>query len=432
MAEQAIRTFQDYQTEGTFVRDVNVEMLLLDPDRTPLYVLTNNAKRKKAVYNPIFEWPEDADMPMIGTMSNGTTAIASNATGLPVADATLFGVNDIIQIPKTTTGSPADLGTTSVSVSEGGDPGWSGGLEELALVTAVTFGAGTPSTTTYQIGAVAGTLTVTRGFASTTAGTVGSTQTLRILGTAAQEAGSIQTPRSPYVNMKTSACQIFEWPIQITRTAQSTKQYYDRDERARLQMLAMRRQKLEIETTGLFGVYSQSVSGTATRLTSMGVRSIISPWVTDAGGTLTYSSFLQSCRYAFRYGSTEKLLIAAPIVKEALDYFAANKQLTKPDEKLFGISLKRFVTSNGTWLLANNFNMGDLGTNYSGEAIGIDLPSVDFCPLSANGMNNDTQLITNYDPTNPKIIKDLCYTQAGWRPRHPARHYRLLNVTSYQ
>jgi len=60
------------------------------------------------------------------------------------------------------------------------------------------------------------------------------------------------------------------------------------------------------------------------------------------------------------------------------------------------------------------------------------LPSIDFCPLSENGINNDTQLITNYDQTNPKIIKDLVLTIAGWRPRHPARHYRLQGVLGYQ
>lgn len=428
MAEQAIRTFQDYQTEASLVRDVDTQMLLLDPDRTPLYVITNKAKRKKAVYNPIFEWPEDTDLPLIGAVSNGTTNLSSVATAIPVADATIFGVNDVVQIP-----TGADLGTTlGTSGFEGGGSGYTGGLEELGLITAVTIGAGSPSTVTYQIGAVSGTITLTRGFAATTPGTIGATTVLRIIGGAAQEAGAIQLPRSPYVNMKTSATQIFEDPIQITLVGASTKTYYDRDERARLQMLAMRDQKLRIESTGLFGVYSQSVNGTATRLTSMGVRSIIAPFVTDAGGTLTYSAFLASCRFAFRYGSSEKLLVAAPVVKEALDYFAANKQLTKPDEKFFGISLKRFITSNGTWLLANNFNMGDIGMNYAGEALGIDLPSVDFCPLSNNGHNNDTRLITNYDPTNPKIIKDLVMTIGGWRVRHPARHYRLLNATSYQ
>lgn len=416
MAEQAIRTFQDYQTEGTLVRDVSVDMLLLEPDRTPLYVLTNNSKRKKTVYNPIFEWPEDQDLPMLGTVSNGTTNLSSVATAIPVQDVTIFGVNDQIQIP---TFQGATVGT---------------GIEELALITAVAIGAGTPSTTAYQIGAVAGTITLTRGFAGTTPGTIGATQSLRILATAAQEGGAIQTPRAPYVTMKTSACQIFEQPIQITMMAAASRTYYDRNERARLQMLAMRRAKLEIEDVGIFGVFSQSVNGTSTRLTSMGVRSVITPFVTDMGGTVTYQSFLQNNEFTFRFGSPQKLLVASPLVKTSLDYWAAAKQLTKPDIDLFGVSLKKFVTSNGTYLLANNFNMGDFNavTNYSYEALAIDLPSLEFCPLSDNGISCDTQLKTNYDTTNPKLIKDLVYTQAGWRVRHPARHARFTNWTAFQ
>ena len=415
MAEQGIRTFQDYQTENTLVRDVSVDMLLLEPDRTPLYVLTNNAKRKKSVFNPVFEWPEDQDLVMLGAVNGGSTALAAGATNIPVVDVTIFGVNDLVQIP---TYQGATVGT---------------GIEEVALITAVTIGAGSPSTTAYQIGAVSGTITVTRGFAGTTAGTVGATQALRIIATAATEGGAIQAPRAPYVTMKTSACQIFEQPIQITLMAAASRTYYDRNERARLQMLAMRRAKLEIEDAGIFGVFSQSINGTSTRLTSMGVRSVVSPFVTDMGTTATYQSFLTANEFTFRYGSPQKLLVASPLVKTSLDYWAANKQLVKPDIDLFGVSLKKFITSNGTFLLANNFNMGDFGvvTNYAGEALAIDLPSVEFCPLSDNGISCDTQLKTNYDTTNPKLIKDLVYTQAGWRIRHPARHARFTNWTAY-
>jgi len=198
-------------------------------------------------------------------------------------------------------------------------------------------------------------------------------------------------------------------------------------------MLAMRRAKLELEDAGIFGVASSSVSGTSTRLTSMGIRSIISPFVTDMGTTATYLSFLTANEFTFRYGSPQKLLIASPLFKTALDYWAANKQLVKPDIDLFGVSLKKFITSNGTWLLANNFNFGDFGasTNYSFEALGIDLPSIEFCPLSENGFNNDTHLITNYNTTNPKIIYDLVLTIAGWRCRHPARHARFTNLQAF-
>lgn len=394
MADKNVRSFNSFVSETSNVRDVSDKMLLLEQDRTPLYVLTNNSKRKVPTTSPRIEWFEDADLGMIGTVSNGTTAYASNATGIFVSDVTLFGVNDIVQVPK------ANSVTT---------------VDELVLVSAVS-------------GTTNGTLTVTRAFGGTTADTVGATNTLKILGVAQTENGPIDSPRAPVKNPKTSGAQIFEWPIQLTRTAASSKIYGDKPERARLQTLGMRRQKLEIENAGLFGSFSESLASPGSRYTSQGVRSIISSFITDAGGTLTYQTFLQYSRFAFRFGSTEKLLIAAPIVKEALDYIAGNKQLIREDTKLFGVSLKKFVTSNGTWMLANNYNMDG---GMADEALGIDLPSVEFAPLVENGINNDTQLILDYDKTNPKIIKDLVFTQGGWRIWHQARHSRLTDVGAY-
>lgn len=398
MADKSVRNFQSFTSETSNVRDVSTRMMLLEPDRTPLYVLTNNAKRKVTVTSPRIEWFEDADLGMIGTVSNGTTNYAAGATQIFVQDVTLFGVNDVVQATK---------GGQNTAT-----------IDELVLVTAVA-------------GSTNGTLTITRGFAGTTADTIGATAVLKILGVAQTEAGAIDNPRSSVKNPKTSGAQIFEWPIQLTRTAASTKVYGDRPERARLQFMGMRRQKLELENAGLMGSFSESLNGTSSRYTSMGVRSIISSFTTDAGGTLTYQTFLAFSRLSFRYGSPEKLLIATPLVKEALDFFSANKQLTKPQDKVFGVSLTRFVTSNGTWLLANNYNM-QAGTGEGDEAIGVDLPSVEYCPLVNNGINNDTQLILDYDKTNPKVIKDLVFTQAGWRIWQEARHARLYDVSSYQ
>src|SRR5262245_23701931 len=99
---------------------------------------------------------------MIGTVSNGTTAYASNATGVFVQDITIFGVNDMVQVPK-------GVGTNST-------------FDEIVLVTAVS-------------GTTNGTLTITRGFAGTTADTVGATSTLKILGVAQTENGAIDNPR---------------------------------------------------------------------------------------------------------------------------------------------------------------------------------------------------------------------------------------------
>lgn len=393
MARQ-ISTFNSFTTETSNVRDVSTRLLNLEPDRTPLYVLTNNSKRKVSVYSPRIEFFEDADLVMIG-QANAAVANTTTANTIGVADVTIYGVNDVIAVQK------ASAATATV--------------EELVQVTAV----GTNS------------ITVTRAFAGTTVDTIASGTNLKILGVAQSEVGAIDNPRTPIKSPKTSGAQIFEWPMQISRTAAATKIYGDRPERARLQWLGMRRQKLEIENAGLFSSFSETLNGTASKYTSMGVRSIISTYLTDGGGTTTPTTmkvFLDWSRMAFRYGSPEKLLMAAPLVKEAMDYWAAAKQLVRSEDKVFGVSLKRFVTSNGNWLIANNYNM-DAGV--ADEALGIDLPSVEFCPLVNNGQNLDTRLYPDYDPTNPKLLKDLILTQAGWRIWHQARHARLYDVGDF-
>jgi hypothetical protein len=394
MAVRSTSSFNSFVTETSNVRDVSTRLLNLEPDRTPLYVLTNNSKRKVNVYSPRIEFFQDADLVMVGT-SNATVANATTAPTLTVLDNTIFGINDVVSIQ-----APA---ATTVQ-------------EELVQVVGLS---GTQS------------IVVTRGFAGTAIGTVSATASLKILGVCQSEVGAIQSPRTPIKTPCTSGAQIFEWPMGISRTAAATKIYGDRPERARLQWLGMRRQKMEIENAGIFGVYSEQLNGTASMYTSMGVRNIITSYLTDAGGATTPTTlrvFLDWSRFAFRYGSPEKLLMSAPIVKEAMDYWAANKQLVKAEDKVFGVSLKRFVTSNGNWLIANNYNF-DAGA--ADEALGIDLPSVEYCPLVNNGQNLDTRLYPDFDPTNPKLLRDLILTQAGWRIWHQARHARLYDFMNF-
>ena len=393
---QSFNTFAT--TENSNVRDVAEDMLYLDENRTVLYTLTNAAKRKKNATSPRIEWFEENDLGMIGTVSNGTVAYASGSTGIFVQDITIFGVNDLVQVARA-------IGTNS---QQG----------EFFLVTALS-------------GTTNGTLTVTRGFAGSTADTITATNTLKILGVATTENGTIDNPRVPARVNKTSGCQIFEWPIQITRTGAATKVYTaPQGDRADKQTLGMRRQKLEIENAGLFGRFSESLASPGSRWTSMGVRSIIATNVTDAGGTLTYQTFLPFSRLAFRFGASEKLLIAGPIVKEGLDFTAGNKILAQAGANVHGVQLKRYLTPNGTWNLATNYNM-DPNSDMGDEAIGVDLASVEYCPLVNNGQNLDTKIFQDYDPTNPKLIKDLVFTQAGWRIRHEARHARLYDVSAY-
>jgi len=51
--------------------------------------------------------------------------------------------------------------------------------------------------------------------------------------------------------------------------------------------------------------------------------------------------------------------------------------------------------------------------------------------LVENGINLDTKMYPDYDTTNPKVMKDLIMTQAGWRIWHQARHARLYDVGAF-
>ena len=273
MADKIVKTFNTLVTETSFIRNVADDMLLLDENRAVLYQLTNSGKKKTPTYSPRIEWFEDTDLPFITT--NTIAGLVGDAT-LTVADVSLFGINDLVQL---TTG-------------------------EIALVTAVAAGTGV------------GLITITRGFGGTTAAAVPINSLLRILGTAWTETGAPDTPRQSTLVNKLSGAQIFESPTQISKTGAATKKYMNGgSERARVQEMAMRRQKLEIENAGLFGVYSETLAGANSRYTSMGVRTLISTNVTDAGGALALQPFLTFCLSAFRYGKSQKLFLASSTIK---------------------------------------------------------------------------------------------------------------------
>ena len=158
MALNVSRNFDQMVVDTTNVRDVSEQMVLLEPDAAPLFVLTNAAKRKQPTIGPRFEWVEDNEVSLWGQASNGTTDYASNVTNIAVADGTLFGVGDTCAVPKAQASSSAP---------------------EVFLVTAVN----------------ANTLTITRGVGGAGADTISATGSIRILGSAFKEDDNIGAQR---------------------------------------------------------------------------------------------------------------------------------------------------------------------------------------------------------------------------------------------
>src|SRR5215831_14253942 len=145
-------------TDTTQVRDVSEQMVLLEPDASPLFVLTNAAKRKQPTVSPHFEWVEDNEVALWGQQS-ATVDLSAGATAVTVADGTVFGVGDICAVPKAQASNVAP---------------------EVFLVTNV---AGNVLTITRGVGAGGGADTIT------------ATGSIKILGSAFAEDAGIGTQR---------------------------------------------------------------------------------------------------------------------------------------------------------------------------------------------------------------------------------------------
>src|SRR5678815_4965127 len=404
MALSVARSFNQMVTDTTQVRDVSEQMVLLEPDANPLYVITNAAKRKQPSIAPRFEWVEDLEVALWG--ASATTALSSVATGIFVTDGTLFAAGDLIAIPQANNSANA---------------------EELALVTAVS-------------GTTNGTLTVTRGIGGSGADTVGSATAIKIIATAYAEDGAVGAQRYTAKTVQISYCQIFKTPVKVTHTAASTKQYGAPSGERKYQLVkALIRHRSEIEAVGLWGRASETLASPGSRWTSMGFKPRLVTNKTDASTTLSLTAFNTFGESAFRWGEKQKLFICAPKVISALNFFSQNKLLTHVGDTVFGVKISRFTLGLGEFLLANNYRQSasEIGftgtTGFLDEAYSVDLPSVAMRYLNGGGDNliGDTKLYENILPDGSTTRTDEYRSQVGWEIRHERKHAILYDVTAY-
>ena len=403
MALTVTRNFDQFVTDTTNVRDVSEQMVLLEPDAAPLFVLTNAAKRKQPTIGPRFEWVEDNEVSLWG-QANNTADYASNATNIVVSDGSLFGVGDICAVPKAQSSAAAP---------------------EVFLVTAIN----------------GNTLTITRNVGSAGQDTLGATASIRILASAFKEDDNVGAQRYTAKVVKISYAQIFKTPVKITHTAASTKQYGAPQGERKFQLVkALIRHRSEIEAAGLWSRASESLATPSSQWTTMGCLSRIATNKTDAATTATITTWNTFAETAFRYGEKQKLLLCAPKVISALNFFSQNKLLTRVGDTVFGVKIARFELALGEFLLANDYRLGtsDIGmpsggNSFSNHAYSIDLPSVAMRYLQGGGDNliGDTKLYENVLPDGSTTRTDEYRSQLGWEIRHERKHAWMYDVSAY-
>src|SRR5271166_1913570 len=397
---QTTRAVYQASQETTVKRDVDESMLKLEPDAAPLWVLTNQAKKRAAAIAPKFEWFEDAEAPLWGQVNNGVD-YNNAATQILVVDGTIFAVDDLVIVPK----------ATGAGISA---------IEEIILVTAVG----------------GNTLTVTRAIGgATTADTITATSSLRILGQACVEGAAVPTVRSTQKVPKMSYCQYFRTPIKTTEIMEATEAFsVPEGERNYQRGVSLVRHRSEIEAAGLWGQAYQDLEAAGSRWATAGVKATIQSYITDASTTLTYNSMLQFGEMGFRYGEKQKLCMAGPHVLSAFDYWSANKILTNVQDTVFGVAIKKIVSNHGTYMVANNFRMEAGiagGAGFNDELYLIDLPSVTYRYLAGNGKNLNTKLYENVVQDGSARTVDEYRSMVGWQVRFEKKHARIFNATSY-
>lgn len=375
--------------------------VLLNPSLTPILTLvTKIGNRKKPTNAARVEWIEDDYLNIWGQATNGTTNLSSVATGVPVTDVTLFAVNDLIAFPNAVTSTV---------------------VEEVALVTAIN----------------GSTLTITRGIGGSGAATIGATADIRILAPAFAEGAAFGTVRTTAKSVQISYTQIFRRPVSVTKSEVAQALFGPSNDRLYQRRKMLEEHRRDIESAGLWSHPSESLALPATIRTTMGIKNRIVTNTYNANTTLTEGAFLTFTQTAFGqyYEGAEKLLVAAPIVISALDFWADNKLRLAPGDDIYGVKVSRYVTSHGDFIITRDLNLANAPTTaaagWGGEAYALDIDSIEFAPLVGNGENRDTQLLIDVIKDGADLYRDEYLTEGAWVVRFEKRHARLYAVNAY-
>jgi len=397
MAVQGQRTtYTAITTENRLARVPDEDMLLLEPNATPLLSFLLGMKKFKVVESPRIEHFEDDYIPQWITTAAQTNANAASTT-VTVTDGTPVSIGDLLLVPS---------GTSS--------------NHEMLLVTAK------PS---------ANVLTVTRNVGATGLLTIPSGGGIAILGQAFEEGSDLPTAKTTSPATVINYTQIMKQTVTISGTAAKSKQYASNgNERKRLLEKAMKQFKIQMNHNLIWGKPSETLSGTPggdPLRTTGGIDHFITTNRFDAGGVLTQKSFETFSRMAMRYNpGGQMLLLASPIVISAINQWGNSYLKTEPGEDVLGVKITKVNTGHGQFMLANDWQLRDGVSGQSGFggwafALNMDLICARYLTDRNTAIYRDKQA--------PGLDRhtDLIMAEVGLQLRHEKRHARMYNVTDY-
>lgn len=389
------RTTNQAVAENRLVRVPDEDMLMLEPNNTPLVTFMLGMKRKKMVESPRIEWGEDDYTPQWAKVTTGVAASAG-ATTITLQDNLNVVPGDILLAPQAGAIVPEQLRVISVGSSN--------------------------------------TIVVARNTGGTGLRVVPDGSMLMILGQAYEEGSTAPIAKTTVPEQRINYTQIFKRSIKLTGTQAASRQYFSGgDERRRLRQKMMEEFKIQMNRQFLFGQRSESMSGGPNQRpirTTGGLNSFIATNRFNAGGVLTRKFFESFARRSFRFGNKKKVLLASSIVISAIYEWGNSFLKLDPMEDKFGVALTKINTGHGEFALVRDWALDDGETGqpgFSGFAFAFDPECMTYRYLKSR----DTRMYLDGGQPTEDAELDWIQAEVGMQLRHERRHACLFGVDDY-
>ena len=372
-------------TTSVLVREVGSKIFLLDPSKNPFTLLTSLAGSQPAT-NPRFEWYEKGLRPKATQINNGGGYTDGEAGAMTVDNGLVFQINDIVYVPRT-----GEVARVSASAS-----------------TTVTW--------------------TSRGLGTTTAAALLDNDDLFVIGSANVEGGDVGIPDEWQEAQKYGLTQIFRRPFGVSRTRQGSESYFGKP-REQIRGEKAVEHAIDIERAFMFGVKDEVTSGNSVFRTTDGFFAIATSNVTDfLGATLSEPDVEAVMEDVFLHtasGDTRTLFASASVVT-AFDQLGVDKLQLVPSDKTYGLAVRQYVTSHGTFNIVKNrlLEDGAGGTGTGDWAMIVDPKMLKLRPFS----NGATRLLLDRQGPGVDGWVDEYLTECGLQLTNPEVHGVLKNI----
>ena len=274
-----------------------------------------------------------------------------------------------------------------------------------------------------------------------------------VIGTSFVEGSGSPDVFSEELSSDSGLTQIFKTACEMSNTARATRYRGYADEFQRIWNLKLREHKIDIERAMLFGQqatvggiqYTEGIAGHIIKNgsavhddTALSYSSGVPYYRSSQASELTYDRILSDFEVVYdpaRGGSDGKLALASlPVITffnklgstSFVDQSIANELRYNMEKSVgsFGHTVLQVETIHGTMNLVKEPLFRGFA---SGFLCMVDMDNVAYRPLVGNGVNRDTQIMTNVQSADEDLRKDMILTEAGLEVSLPESHY-LINL----